>query len=340
MIKNLNSNISFNYDKEVFESVLCNLCGSERFFVLAKKSVNGLDTQTCLCKDCGLIYINPRMTREGYDGYYKHFYRKDRSSIKGKDLKDIDLDKSFEHAKVFGTALAKKLSDFITSGLTIDVGSSTGGVLYGLKKVIPNLEVFGIEPSVDESNFANKKGIKTDTCLFEDFDKHEFGGVSNILCVQSLNHLLDPKKFLLWSFDNLKEGGHIILAVKNFRHQCRRAGRIEAGGQIDHPYMFTPETLKLLVESAGFKVVYMDIDEGKRLPELVGQRKMGLPTHHIRIVGEKLFERTVPSGVDKNSKILYKRLRFQLWKPFLKMHYLFFYSYRFSFLRKFLHIRQ
>jgi len=327
---------SFDYNKASFEDIPCNLCGGEDFSVLAKKSVNGLNARTCLCKNCGLIFINPRMAKGDYDDYYKNFYRKDRNDIKKGNETNIDLEVNFDNAKKFGGAIAEKIGQFIKSGLTIDVGSSTGGVLYGLKEKIDGLEVIGIEPSLDESEFANKKGVETVSCLFEDFDDYKIGMASNILCVQSLNHLLDPRKFLQWSFDKLKDGGHIILAVKNFRHQCRRAGRVESAVQIDHPYMFTPEVLKLFMESAGFKVIFIDVDEGKGLSELERQRKAGFPVNHIKIVGKK----TGGVRVDKNNKILYKKLYIQLWNPFLRAYYLFFYSKKTAFLRKLLYIRQ
>jgi len=330
----------FNYQNKKLENIPCNLCGVKNFFVLAKKSVNGLNVKTCLCKNCGLIFINPRMTKSDYDDYYKNFYRKDRNSIKKGNETNIDLEVNFNNAKKFGAAIAEKMSRFISNGLTIDVGSSTGGVLCGLKEKVGGLEIIGIEPSPDESEFANKKGIKTINCLFEDFDGQEFGVVSNILCVQSLNHVLDPKRFLKWSFDKLKDGGHIILAVKNFRHQCRRAGRVESAVQIDHPYMFTPEALKLFVESVGFKVVYVDIDEGKGLAELEKQREEGFPVNHIKMVGEKIPTESAMVGVDKNNQMLYSKLYFQFWKPFLRIYNLFFYSKKSGFLRKILRIRQ
>lgn len=288
------------------EYITCNLCGKNDYFVLAQN--------TRLCKNCGLIYINPRMTKEEYDNYYKSFYRGDRS--RQKKRKEADEERNFKIARRFGQALARRLREFIRPGRTIDVGSSTGGVLYGLAEEIEGLELLGIEPSVGEAEYANRRGVKTIRTLFENFQE-KLPPASNIFCVQSLNHLLEPRKFFEWAFQNLTEDGHLFLAVKNFRQQSRRAGRIETAVQIDHPYMFVPETLKLFVQSCGFKIIFEEIDEEKSKTELAAKKAEGLPRQHILLVARKnpTFTKTPISRPD-----IARKLRFQL-HPFLLLFY-------------------
>jgi hypothetical protein len=160
------------------------------------------------------------------------------------------------------------------------------------------------------------------------------GKVSNILCVQSLNHLLDPEKFLIWSHNSLIDGGHVFLAVKNWRHQVRRMGKLSSGVQIDHVYMFTPETLSLMCKSAGFEVVYIDVDEGKSQKEIKEQKVNGLNTHHIRIVAKKS---KIPQKLEI-PKNIYIKTRLSLTPLFVRFVYIFKYSHRLALLRKILHI--
>lgn len=325
---------TFDYSKAVKEKIACNLCNADNYFILANQSVNGLAVQTCLCKRCGLIYINPRMTKAGYDNYYKYFYRIDRDQIKEKE-EGTDLEVNFANARKYGQAIARRLKGIMQErGLTLDIGSSTGGVLRGLKDEIPDLELLGVEPSVAESGFANKQGIKTITSLFENFisASNESLMFSNIFCVRTLNHLLDPYQFFKWSKARLKDGGCLILEVKNFRHQARRTGSVAAGVQIDHPYMFTPETLKALVEASGFTVAYMDVDEYKDKATAVRQRREGLSVHHIRLVAVK-------SGNQRQSNMAsnsgpYRQLRRQFSRTELKLYYWLFYTQKLSFLRR------
>lgn len=208
----------FNYKNIQLEETPCNLCGKNIFFILAKKTVNNLLVRACLCKNCGLIYISSRMPKIVYSEYCKYFYHQERAALKRKKLAADSLEKNFDGAKKFGTALAKRLSGLLDGeGVWLDVGSCTGGLLAGLKQFFPKIEVLGIEPTLKEAEFANARGIKTYNTIFEDWHNQENKTFSTILCIQSLNHLLDPKSFFDWSFDNLKIGGSLVLAVKNFR---------------------------------------------------------------------------------------------------------------------------
>lgn len=331
---------NFDYSRADFEEVPCNLCGANYFFILSGRAANGRPAQTCLCRRCGLIYINPRLSISDYDSYYRYFYRKDRALSKGLDVDQNELKINFDQSQRFGKALGHRFKDAINSaGLTLDVGSSTGGVLYGLKTSFPRLEILGVEPSVQETDFANTHGIKTHLGLFEDLSARGIlptGDYSNILCLRTLNHLLDPKGFFNWAFKNLRTGGCLILEVKNFRHQARRSGNIESGVQIDHPYMFTPETLVSLVKAEGFKIAALDVDELKDKASAIRQKEGGLSVHHIRLSAQKIEKRAVKLEINNRfPKKIYWQMRLQFFRPYIKLIYFLYYSSKFSFLRSF-----
>jgi SAM-dependent methyltransferase len=324
-------NMTFDYYKEEKIDIPCNACGGRDFFSLAQHSKNNLHARTNLCKTCGLIFISPRMTARGYDNYYKYHYREDRAKIK--ETQTVDPNESFERSRTFGRAVAGFAMPFIDQeGTMLDVGSDNGGLLQGFKDVFPKMELVGIEPSVAFSEYANKRGIKTYTCLFEDFDDSFVHLFRNIVCAQTLNHLLDPRGFFEWAHAHLADGGHLILVVKNFRHQCKRAGQIEAGVQIDHPFMFTPETLRAMVYSAGFSIDYLDVDEYKKHSALSLQKKQGLSKGHIRIVARKDTHRAPSLTVSARKHYLHERIVF--WRPYLRLYYVFRYSSRSDFLRR------
>ncbi|MDP2676978.1 MAG: methyltransferase domain-containing protein [bacterium] len=329
----------FDYHTIKKEKVACNLCGKENYHILAGHSSDGLPADTCLCKHCGLIYLNPRMTKEGYDEYYKYFYREHRAQIKGKGSNVATYERGFDSAVRFGEAVGRSLQEYMLSeGATVDVGSHTGGILFGLKKIFPAIDMVGIEPSVEAASFANKRGIKTYNCLFEDFPRDKETNVSNILCMQTLNHLLDPKGFMIWAHETLIPGGRLILSVKNFRDQCRRGGSLASGIQIDHAYMFTPETVRRMVESAGFTVLYEDADEYKTDEELMKQKKSGLSWHHIRIVGKKNEGNNVLPLVPHPEIVPLLRRQLSRWN--IVFYYLLFYSRRTAWFRKLFAIKK
>lgn len=271
------------------EEIACSLCGGRETKTLERRDCVGFPVKTAMCRQCGLIYINPRPTEEWYKDYYDSLGGRQRRYKYGDEKRSFaPLGSGFEGAKKHGRGLALRLGKYMRPGLTIDVGSSEGGVLAGISEIV-NIRPLGIEPVKEEADYASSRGIPTHASLVENVESLgiEFPTASNIVCVKSLNHLLDPAKFFSWAWHTLASDGRLILEVKNFRQQCRRSGRITSGIQLDHPYMFVPETLAAFVERAGFEVIFMDADESKPRQAIKAQLADGLPVSHIRIVGKK-----------------------------------------------------
>jgi hypothetical protein len=149
-----------------------------------------------------------------------------------------------------------------------------------------DVDVFGIEPSRVEADYATSRGIRTLSCAIEDC-MEAVPRADNIVCTQSLNHFLSPRYFLKWAFDHLSENGKLILEVLNFRHVFRHFGYIGRAIQVDHTYMFVPGVLSEFVHDAGFALTSMDVDENKSEEAMGERRKAGLPGFHMRVVAEK-----------------------------------------------------
>ena len=284
----------FPYDKAAYEEIPCDLCRGTRLAVLNKKDRNGLRVTTCICRNCGLIFITPRMTKEWYARYYLKEYREQMARFRGEPVAPLDYGYMFSSAEKHGAALASLVGPYISRGLTIEAGSSAGGVLSGFRHQL-GVEVLGIEPSKDEADYAVSRGIPTHACLVEDF-RDELPKAANVICSQSLNHLLSPRHFLSWAHSALDTGGRLVLEVQNFRHVFRRFHYLSRAIQIDHTFMFVPEVLENFVGAAGFDILFLDSDEGKTKEELRRQKKSGLPDHHVRLVAEKSRREPFPEG--------------------------------------------
>lgn len=306
----------FSYYSADKESIHCNFCEGNDLKLIAVKDHKGLDIQTCICKNCGLIFINPRMIQKWYQKYYEGGeYRVQRGGI---NLNEEKLGKTFLKRSVAGEVLAEKLGSYFKKGLSIDVGSGVGGLLSGFKNKL-ELEVLGIEPSVVESNYANSRGIKTLTLMVEDISRQNIPPAKNIICTQALNHFLNPRDFFIWAYNHLEIDGVLYLEVKDFLFQARKAGGLVNAIQLDHTYMFIPDVLADFVKSAGFDIVFYENDQDKSSKELGIQIKFMRATH-TRLVAiksdrapfSKLF---IQSSNFKNAMaaLSYFSLRFYPW---------------------------
>ena len=280
-----------------FETIPCNLCGGSGFDVLAERDGIGLPIRTVMCRTCGLIFINPRLTKSWYEKYYEFMdgtrasYKRGGENEKASPLTGRPkgtLGVGFDAERAHGRAFAERLRPYIKPGLTIDVGSAEGGILAGMKEAVP-IEPVGIEPTVSRAEYATAHGIPTYVALIENISSvaPKLSKAANIVCTKSLNHLLDPRYFFTWAYKTLDDDGRLLLEVKNFRQQARMSGRVYFGIQVDHPFMFTPETLRSFVEAAGFEVLFFDVDETKGKHERQVQKQTGLPIGHARLAARK-----------------------------------------------------
>src|SRR3989338_1112219 len=257
----------FNYAQAEYESVPCNFCMGVDVHTLSRTGQDGLPLHAVMCRNCGLIFINPRMTREWYFKYYQGEYR-EKTIEHGTDGRKFNIEAMYKKALSHGERLGKTLRENITHPqLIVEVGSSAGGVLKGLQNVLGG-QVLGVEPSEKEANFAIAHGVKTHVALFENVDQRLLPSCSLVVCTQSLNHLLYPRAFLAWAHDRLETNGILALEVVNFRHQLKDAGKFKNAVKIDHPYMFTPEVLCDFVRSAGFEILKCVNDEDLRATDL------------------------------------------------------------------------
>lgn len=270
------------------EAIPCNLCGGSDFRTLAERDGLGLPVRTAMCARCGLICINPRLTKHWYGEYYRYMDATRAAYKHGRVNEKQRIGAGFAAAVRHGRAFAERLRPFILPGITIDVGSAEGGLLAGMREVVA-IEPIGIEPTEARVAFANAQGIRSYACLIEDVERAvpDFPRAANIVCTKSLNHLLDPRYFFSWAHRTLAPDGRLLLEVKNFRQQCRMAGRLRFGIQIDHPFMFTPETLAAFVRRAGFAILQMEVDEMKSRGEREALRRVGLPAGHIRLAAAR-----------------------------------------------------
>ncbi|MFY9461876.1 MAG: methyltransferase domain-containing protein [Candidatus Sungiibacteriota bacterium] len=306
---------SFPYSQAEYEEIPCDLCGSSNQEVLGFSKEDR--ARAVICRRCGLIFISPRMTKEWYDRFYQEEYR----SLGGDEE---SLDARFERQKRHGAALAEELKPyFLVHGLLVDVGSSTGGTLAGIKEVLDGVKVFGIEPSEKEVLYANKRGIPSRAALIEDVEKKgiDVPLADQILCTQSLNHFLSPKFFLTWAWKHLKPSGRLILEIKNFRQQARRSSRVENSIQIDHVFMFTPETVREYVKAAGFRILAFLDDENMSISAIRQKKLKGLPGFQIRVVAEKTDQPPFSNISRMIDPTAYKKIKSSLAPWRLRFHY-------------------
>lgn len=146
---------------------------------------------------------------------------------------------------------------FCKKGSVLDVGCSTGAFLFQLKSRYPgDYEILGCDVAGPALDYADQKGVPVlrESFLAKAFDR-QFAALTFWAV---LEHLADPRAFLLKAASILQPGGLCFILVPNFRSLATRL----LGDKYryifpQHINYFTPSTLKQFAGYApGFGILH------------------------------------------------------------------------------------
>ncbi len=224
-------------------SIPCNLCGSSDVEVVSLKDRKGDYLRTVICRNCGLIWSDPRPAEEEIREFYSKDYRAEYKGINRPKKKHI-----YRGAK---EAMRRYLflRDFLRKDDSVlDIGAGNGTFVYLLRKFGINSK--GIEPYGSFARYAEETlGVPVEASFSNELNKAESFNVVTLHHV--LEHMADPLSELknIWSI--LAENGYLVVEVPNAEDIKQDPNNRYHKA---HIYTFNPETLIALGEKAGFDV--------------------------------------------------------------------------------------
>lgn len=246
----------FNNDPNIkFEKISCLNCLSNESKILFINDRYGFNLTTVLCKSCGLIFSNPRMSEDTVNYFYKSdIYR----TIYNGKKEDIYANAESKFSTVFSLKKKNKINlnnyykqiffDIINSlNLQYDnvceIGAGCGWNLKPFQQM--GKKVCGYEPSNLLSNFAKEKNINIINGTSNDVK----GEYDLIILRHVFEHFLKP-----------------IEELKNLRKNIKKYIFIEVPGCVNalpsiqnaHNINFSLNTLNQTVTKCGFKKIYLD----------------------------------------------------------------------------------
>ena len=208
------------------------------------------------CQTCGFAHQYPLPTLEQLGDYYAyHFYQKQKPDYLTK------MDEESDYWQTLYTWRINQLKPFLKNVTpnVLDVGSSGGFFLNAARTLGAN--VYGIEPSEQAANYCKDKfGIEVSVDIYEKCEyQSKFFDVVHISLV--LEHLLDPKHFVSWAKNILKEDGILIIEAPFEFNDLQNVLVKEMAyphwyfSYPDHINYFSKDMLTTFVESQDFKRV-------------------------------------------------------------------------------------
>jgi len=239
------------------ETTLCALCGSKNARFLYTVPDLLLERQESVatfvqCQNCSLVYQNPRPTFEGmayhYPPSYESFADPEKMAVQSPLM-----------AKALQYGMYKRyqfIANYRSSGRLLDIGCATGAFLRKVRQE-GNWDVYGIEINPDVANYAKRHydlNIHIGTLENAGFPDHFFDVVT---LWDVLEHLHNPLATLQEIRRILTHGGLVVIRVPNGASWDARIFRQYWAG-LDAPrhlYVFSPDTLSLLLQKAGFELL-------------------------------------------------------------------------------------
>lgn len=230
----------------------------------ARRTPDRIHYRIVKCRRCGLLFSNPILEEDKINKLYKK--------------SDFTFPLEAEYLKktywnYFEDLLPKENKEKIS---VLEVGCSSGFFLEEIyKRGVTNIS--GIEPGKESVAKAPKwlrNRIKIDVFKHGLFKK---GSFDIICCFHTLDHVLKPNEFVRDTYRLLKNAGKVLFVAHNTDGlSVKIFGEHSPIFDIEHIYLFNPNTLLKLLEMNGFKDIKI-IDIKNKYPLSYWARLMPFP---------------------------------------------------------------
>ncbi len=211
------------------------------------------------CKRCGLLYVNPRPTPEEMSLFYPENYSwmetLDTHSSITKWVRR--LEKIYRYHLLRDEVL--KVAKFTkkSSGRILDIGCGTGDRLEVFRE--EGFETYGVEIS-NTADYARDQ-MKLNVVKGDIFSANYPEGFFDIVTLYNvLEHTHHPVEVCKEIYRILKNNGFLIIQIPNKDSlQCKIFKKRWSAFDVPRDlYYFTTETLRVLLDKVGFKLVKID----------------------------------------------------------------------------------
>lgn len=237
------------------ETVACDLCGSTNNNLLLKardyRYGHSEMFNVVKCKECGLIYLNPRPTARAVLELYKKDYT---SNEKGDNLHKLrrTLKKilGFLWYKISGYYW---VSEIKVKGRFLDIGCALGDTLEAARDM--GADVYGIELNPNSVKICKEKGLNVHCGNVEDAG-YPANYFDIVWMSQVIEHLPSPKDCLKEIKRILKPDGRLYVFCPNAgSYLAKLFGKYWHGWHVPfHFYGFNTKTMTEMAKNTGFVV--------------------------------------------------------------------------------------
>jgi len=204
------------------------------------------------CDNCGYIFVD-KSVYLNLEEHYKEDYNKNISQHSSEPVimeENQIISHSAKRVELFSKYFEKE-----SNRKFFDIGAGKGSFIEEMYKRYPNYIYYALEPGVAFNILEKKAFLRNyynDFFCADNFGNEQFDFIS---IIEVLEHVSEPKFFLLEICEIMNEQSLLLIEIPNF--QVNMTDLIV----IDHLSKFTPESIKNLFKVSGLAVVFENIPE-------------------------------------------------------------------------------
>ena len=194
----------------------CPLCGGKHAQVVGTADRDGRPLRNVLCRDCGLVYVDPQPARTDLQTWYEHAYRQDYKGVAAPKPRHV-----LRGGRVALSRLARIRPLLTGVPRTLDVGSGSGELLYLLTH-LAGARAEGLEPHRGYATHARDVlGLPVRHGFVDDPDTEVGEGYDLVTMYHVLEHLAEPQAVMRWLHGRVRPGGFVMVEVPNVEATCQ-----------------------------------------------------------------------------------------------------------------------
>ena len=221
------------------ETVPC-LCGSHELSIMASRDHFGLWCPIVLCKRCGLVFANPRLTADAYEQFYAS--NEYRFIYDGEDYLE-HAEKHFEDG--YGEHIFADVAPIMQQrGLStvLEIGCGAGWNLAPFKR--QGYEVLGYDYSPTLVSLGKKRGLNLLSGSFNVDSAKKYDVIILNHVIEHFPNIIDKMKEII---NKLNHQGIIYIGVPNVYKYLQFV--------LPHVYYFSPKTFAYYIQMCGLRSI-------------------------------------------------------------------------------------
>jgi len=246
----------FEKEDSMLERVHCNLCGADDTMPVTE--IDGF--HIVRCRQCGLIYVNPRYQKELLQQIYTETYYEHDGLKNGPEFfgyEDYLADE--ENIRITFAKRLKTVERYANKGRLLDVGCATGFFLDLARR--KGWKVVGTEVSRFSVHYVQERfdlDVRLGALRGLMFDAETFDAVT---MWDVIEHVIDPVGELQEVRRILREGGLLSIITPDAGSLVARllGDRWEEFRRVrEHIYFFSRHTMTEMLRKTGFEVLRIE----------------------------------------------------------------------------------